>query len=182
MTWVKKHNKKEKGLKRTPRNTIDHDVAESVALRGYNRQELAKMLEISQHTASKIITKVNATQDELKTYRTKKGDVLTSMHLKTMEGIDESLSLMEGLIAKHKSGEDTLKATEIAFILRAQTMSLKEIHHQERLEEGKSTANVSRQWYSRVINSGDAGRKDMYKNKSEPEIIDVDNSIDKNDR
>lgn len=162
MPWDKSKNKTSTGEKRKGRNEVDKDTVEALALRGFNRNEIADKTGISQHTASKIITEVNATKTLLADYRTKRADTFTLLHLKSVENISDTLEIINNAVASHKSGEEIMKPKDMADLLKAQAMLFDRVHYQERLEEGKSTANVSNYW-SQVVQSGDKGRKATYK-------------------
>tara|TARA_R100001530_G_scaffold135094_1_gene111448 strand:+ start:353 stop:871 length:519 start_codon:yes stop_codon:yes gene_type:complete len=166
---AKKSDKKSDKDTKSRNRQYDKDVAEALAQRGHSKSVIADKCSISKHTASKLITKVNAIRGFLNDYRTKRNDIYTYLHSESVISLAEGLKATREMLEAHNKGDKRLNANQVAVLLDKSAMAFDRIFYQERLHEGKSTENKLAIW-DKITQNGDSSRRALYQS----DVIEVD--------
>ena len=168
MTKSEQNNAKKTTTKRN--RHYDKDTAIALALNGASQREISNKLNISRHTASKLITKINAIRHQLDTYRDQKSDIYSYLHSEATVCIAEGLTAIRNQLEGHNKGENELKPSQISQLTDKACVAFDRIFYQERLNDNKSTQNAIVMPWDQATSKGDQDRKLMY----QAEVLDED--------
>jgi len=145
---------------------IDEIKAVALHNEGMSQREIASQLGCSRSGISDLLARINHTKAVLDEVRKKRADIFVLTHAKTVEGINKTVDILTASLDDHNAGKEYLSTDDITKILRALTTISGKSYEHSRLEEGKSTANMSHQFYAKACIDGDTDRAEAYKEGS----------------